>query len=274
MKYTGMIMVDLDGTLLKPDYTTSEEDRQALLQAKKQGNLIVLCTGRSAYMIIKRFTEFQLDGIIDIIIGCNGSQYYDTTKGGEVEILGYIPKAAVAEVLALTDNREYGIAWYGEHEFYTNEANKLIADISAQLQIPAVIYRNDEILEHFPEKWPKAVMFLNNLEQRSLRDVIEANKTVAFDTVFSSPLLLELLPRDVNKGSAFEILCARFGIDPQNTMAIGDEDNDVPMLKKSKFGVAMANGTELVKASADYITGSLQEHGLSQAVYRFLDHSI
>jgi len=271
MSYCGMIMVDLDGTFLKKDYTTSQEDRDALIKAKEAGYLIVLCTGRSAYMIIKRFTEFQLDGIVDIIIGCNGSQYYDVHKDEDVEILGYVTKAVAQEVLRLTDNKEYGFAWYGKDEFYTNVSNKFIADISEQLRIPPVIYSDEEIGDKFPEKWPKAVMFLNTLEQRSLREVIEAGKTESFDTVFSSPKLLEILPPGVNKGSAFEIISARFNIPQENTMAIGDEDNDVPMLKKCRFGVAMANGTPLCKESADYITGSLQDHGLSQAVYKFLN---
>jgi hydroxymethylpyrimidine pyrophosphatase-like HAD family hydrolase len=114
-------------------------------------------------------------------------------------------------------------------------------------------------------------MFLNSTEQRYVRELIEAGRTKDYDVVFSNPKLLEILPKGINKGSAYETLCERFAINPKHTMAIGDEDNDVPMLQKSHFSVAMGNATELLKQHAQYITINLEENGLAKAVAKFLE---
>ena len=75
------------------------------------------------------------------------------------------------------------------------------------------------------------------------------------------------MPKDVNKGLAFSKLIEHFGIDKNKTLAIGDYDNDVGMLKAAKVGVAVANASESAKAAADFITVSNEESAIARLIY-------
>lgn len=69
-------------------------------------------------------------------------------------------------------------------------------------------------------------------------------------------------PRGVSKASGLEPLRELLGIDPAATLAIGDQRNDVEMLRWAGRGVAMGNAPEEVKAVADEVTGTVDDDGL------------
>jgi hydroxymethylpyrimidine pyrophosphatase-like HAD family hydrolase len=73
---------------------------------------------------------------------------------------------------------------------------------------------------------------------------------------------LDLNPEGVSKGSALEILRRRLGIDPRHTVAVGDQRNDLEMLRWAARGVAMGQAPDEVKEAADEVTGTVDEDGL------------
>jgi hypothetical protein len=74
----------------------------------------------------------------------------------------------------------------------------------------------------------------------------------------------------VSKWDALERWARQEGIAAEAIMAVGDDENDLEMIRYAGLGVAMGNATETVKAAADFITGSNAEDGLVQALYRFM----
>ena len=60
------------------------------------------------------------------------------------------------------------------------------------------------------------------------------------------------------------------GVAIEDTMAIGDGDNDLPMLKAAGHSVAMGNAVPAVKAACEYETGTCRDNGLAQAIYRYV----
>ena len=64
-------------------------------------------------------------------------------------------------------------------------------------------------------------------------------------------------------------LCELLGIDPAESMALGDGTNDLSMIQKAGVGVAMANADPIVRESADYVTASCNEAGFAKAVEKF-----
>jgi hydroxymethylpyrimidine pyrophosphatase-like HAD family hydrolase len=77
----------------------------------------------------------------------------------------------------------------------------------------------------------------------------------------SHPRLIEGMALGVDKGTGLQALCARLQIDPQRVLAIGDNDNDIPMLKAAGYAVAMGNATSGLKAVADWVAPSIEEDG-------------
>jgi hypothetical protein len=92
----------------------------------------------------------------------------------------------------------------------------------------------------------------------------------AVDVVSGGFHNLELTRAGVNKGIGLARLAEILGVDPAETMAIGDTGNDLAIIRAAGIGVAMGNGTEDVKAEADYITTSNDEDGVARAIEHFI----
>jgi Cof subfamily protein (haloacid dehalogenase superfamily) len=85
----------------------------------------------------------------------------------------------------------------------------------------------------------------------------------------SEPFYLEILNKNASKGKAVKALAEHLGIDQKDVMAIGDSGNDVDLVDFAGIGVAMDNATDEVKAVADVVTTSNNEHGVAQAIYKY-----
>jgi hydroxymethylpyrimidine pyrophosphatase-like HAD family hydrolase len=82
----------------------------------------------------------------------------------------------------------------------------------------------------------------------------------------------EIIASNVNKAVGLEDLCKICHIPMSQTLAIGDNENDIEMLKAAKIGVAVSNATESTKSAADYICKDSYSRGVVEAVKRFVFH--
>lgn len=86
----------------------------------------------------------------------------------------------------------------------------------------------------------------------------------------AAPMCLDYIPSDGGKPIGMQAVMARYGIRREETIAFGDGTNDVDMLAYAGIGVAMGNAEPEVKAVADYVTASVDEDGIAEAVRRFV----
>ena len=96
-----------------------------------------------------------------------------------------------------------------------------------------------------------------------LQQKIAAMLPPELTVVQTAPFYLEVIPASVNKGQGVLDTCRALGIDPADTVAFGDAQNDVPMLKAAGIGVAMGNAAAAVRAAADAVTASNNEDGIA-----------
>ena len=106
------------------------------------------------------------------------------------------------------------------------------------------------------------------LRARQLAELPERFPDLAFST--SMPFNIEINARTATKGNALRALCRHLGLDPAQTLALGDGTNDSDMLRAAGVGVAMANADEAVKAAADHVTGNNNDAGFAEAVEKFV----
>ena len=83
------------------------------------------------------------------------------------------------------------------------------------------------------------------------------------------PQLVEGTAQGIDKGQGVRTLCAMLGIDPQRVLAIGDNDNDIPMLEAVGFGVAMGESSPGLRAVADWVAPPIEEDGAAVALARW-----
>ena len=86
----------------------------------------------------------------------------------------------------------------------------------------------------------------------------------------SHPRFAEVVRRDVNKGRALSIVADAANVPIEQTMGIGDNLNDLDLVRAAGIGVAMGDGDPRVLAAADWITGTYEEDGVAQAIDRLL----
>ena len=91
-------------------------------------------------------------------------------------------------------------------------------------------------------------------------------KADAFDCIRSEKLLYEILPKGVSKGSVLCKMAELLNIPMENTIAVGDYDNDVSMLQAAGSSYAVANAVDKAKAVADFVTVSNDEHAIAAII--------
>ena len=87
----------------------------------------------------------------------------------------------------------------------------------------------------------------------------------------SSPKNIEVTSKNATKAKALEKLCELLGLDKSDTLAMGDSDNDLPMLRFAGIGVAMANGEAHVKAEADIVADDCNDFGAAKILEQIIE---
>ena len=83
------------------------------------------------------------------------------------------------------------------------------------------------------------------------------------------PLFADIIARGNSKSHGIDKVIAYYGIDLKDTMAFGDGGNDIPMLRHAGTGIAMGNAAPEVQAAANYVTTSVDENGILNALKHF-----
>jgi len=90
-----------------------------------------------------------------------------------------------------------------------------------------------------------------------------------FTCIHRENTMIEFVPKGCSKAAGMLALLEHLGISREDTVAIGDSTNDVPMFSVAKHTVCMGNGMEELKAQAEYVTASVMEDGIEKALRHF-----
>ena len=89
----------------------------------------------------------------------------------------------------------------------------------------------------------------------------------AFDFIQSDACYYEILPVGASKGTGLLKLAQILGVSPEKTIAVGDNENDISMIKEAKIGIAVGNALDSVKAVADIVTVTNNDHAIAKIIY-------
>lgn len=269
-KFDGvLICTDLDGTLYKKDKTVSRENREAIEYFKREGGYFTFITGRMPDYSIDAYQAASPN----VPYGCiNGGGVYDgeakryvwTTSAddGVKELVRFIYEGfPLVGIQVCTFNNTLFAR--------DNDANVWFRRITG---VPDITCDYKEVNE------PIAKIMFASLDPCELDLIGEALRSHElarnFEFVRSERSLFEILPKGVNKGLALFKLVEYLGVDPKKTVAIGDYDNDIGMLRTAGLGVAVANASPKAKEAADLVTVSNEEHAIAKIIYDLRDGKI
>lgn len=264
-----LITIDIDDTLVNTAKQVTPRVKAALQEATAQGVKVVLTTGRPLPGVQEYLDELGLNHQDDqYAITYNGG-VVQTTNGEELGGKGlaysdYLRLREVADELGAYLQVETIDAAYTsakEINYWASRENFLI-------KMPLIIKPVDEMDPN--DHYVKFMFIGDEADIDSWRDALPADVKEAYYIVKSTPQHLEFMHKDATKGSGLLTLAAKLGIDRSETMALGDQQNDVTMIEAAGLGVAMGNAVPEVKAVADVETTTQNADGVGVAVEKWV----
>ena len=269
-----MIGFDLDGTLLNSNKEISDYTRDVIREAVEQGVIVLPATGRPLTGIPK--PVMALPGI-RYAVTANGARVVDVQEDKVLHeaLLPYEKGKELLEIFAKYDT--YREVYYEGFGYATAD---MVEHIEEYMPIkPMIEYmrttrrRVPDVEAMFHEKKmavDKLQALFRDTETRDLamKEVKEKVHGAAVTSALGNNI--EANGEDAQKGIALLKLGEILGIKKDEIMAFGDGSNDMDMIRRVGFGVAMENGIDEIKEAADYITVTNDEHGVAKAIEKFV----
>ena len=253
-----LVAIDLDGTLLNSQGHLSDGNARALHRAVAAGLLVVPATARWYHAARRPFERLGLE------VAAIASAGADVRlAGGDVAEQRALEPDFVAFVAELCDRAGW-VATFATPNLAYRRASELPpwaanapewlapvthlrdANLGSLLSLIVEVHAGDPSLAEL-EPWANAL-------------------TMHRAESFNGDTLLSITAARVDKGSALLALCRATGIDPAETIAIGDSDVDLPLFAAAGHAIAMANANATVKAAAHTITLPADEDGVAHAL--------
>jgi hypothetical protein len=250
-----VVFFDVDGTLYS--HTTGsvpESTKDALRQLHEKGIRTVICIGRSIEELSKLpVMELPFDGYLTL----NGNLCLDQDKhmfagnpidSGEVDILVRIFKASKIPFVLI-----------GEENRYINYVDDVVIDTQASTKgtIPDIgEYKGEEIYQ--------CLAFVGDETRQLLENMLDECTITSWNKTG-----IDIISSSGGKASGIEIFIDEYQLRRGQTMAFGDGQNDIDMIRYAGIGVAMGNGVEPLKAEADYVTTDIDDNGIANALRHF-----
>ena len=274
MRNIRLIALDLDGTLLGSDKQLSAENAAALARAAEEGIEIVPATGRFYRGMPQNVRELPY---VRYVITVNGAQVFDVAQ--QQTVCGSeIPWQRAVSVMERLDGLDviydcYQDGWGWMTQAFYDRAEQYAANVHSLDMIKNLRTPVPELKACLQERErgvQKIQIFFRDMDLRAqmLRTLPEEFPDLVVTTSIVNNI--EINSREATKGVALEKLAAHLGIPVEETMAFGDDRNDIPMLLAAGIGVAMGNAEEEVKNAADCVTDNCDNSGVANAMHRFL----
>ena len=253
------LFFDIDGTLVS--FKTHEIPAStifALTQAKANGSRVYIATGRPPVILTNLGA---IEHLIDGYITTNGALCY---VGDQLVCCQPIPMQDVMTCVNDAQEKGYSLIVVGRKDV-------------------AVLDPKSDVDRIF-----RQMLAVKNLDKASpLDEVLQQDilQLTPFFPAYYEPQLLARMPQCVSgrwhpeftditangadKGKGIQAIASHEGFDPSRTIAFGDGGNDTPMILQAGIGVAMGNAIDALKQQADYITTSVDEDGILNALRHF-----
>ena len=267
-----ILFTDLDGTLLNDKKEITPGNRAAVEAALAAGKRIVVTSGRPLVSSLAQAERLGLAGPGCYVIASNGAVIYDCTRREEI----FHHALALEDLYAVFDEARRQGAYIQTYDRTQVVLEDWCNPAAAQWYCGrlGMTYRVVEDVRRDLTEPPVKALLINREDPPALDKMetwIRANLAGRVDCFHSSAFFVEMVAPGVSKGVALEKLCRMLDIPIAQSVAAGDEANDVAMIRAAGVGAAMVNGVPAAKEAADYVTERDNEHdGVAEIIRKFL----
>lgn len=286
-----LIFCDFDGTLANSKNEVPEYVAQAIRDYEAEGGMFVVCSGRMLKSIQPRVRKLGI-GYIDeeaegVVVACQGAviaQVWSQHKQSEqilpedlvIEICKYFEEIGINTLLYYTAKHCHGLdvsliegylSSLPEGDEYLSRYEEIIGVKAHHAKRP--LYEVADGAEKDNAHFIKVATLCHPKDQQLLFEKIKARFGDKCDVTCSASVLIELNPKDFDKGRALTDIAKWYNIPIEKTIAIGDNLNDLSMIKAAGLGVAVGNATKELKDAADYVSVTNDEGAVAEIIERF-----
>jgi Cof subfamily protein (haloacid dehalogenase superfamily) len=251
-----LVAIDLDGTLLDTRQCASARNLLAVSETLASGVVVALATARDRRSIALK-VPLVMPGLYYLASG--GSMVFDTNSGAHLWQRG-LSSALAHDVVAFLRGYGHPVLLNRDCTYWVDRRNERVALIEQRYNLTTGSFTQvDDIgvpVHRVTLVAPQTVL------EDAAREAVAAFAERA-NVSLASPDWLDILAPDAGKGMALQWLQARTGVYPEETMAIGDYDSDMPLFAVAGERVAMANAVSCIRAEATHQTASNDEDGVA-----------
>ena len=268
-----LLILDIDGTLTNSKKEITARTKASVIDLMKRGHKCMLASGRPLCGMKWAAKELEFETYGGYLLSYNGAKIvrFDTM---ETIYEKRVPRNIFPLLYQYAKEHESGIISYdGDVIISGNGINEYI-ELESKIN-----HMHLKEVEDFPNYFKEDTikcMFCTHPDKTQAMELelqgLLKNEQVS--VYRSEPFYVEVMPLDVNKATSIEHMLPTIGITRENTVACGDGYNDITMLKYAGVGVAMGNAHDVVKESADEVTGTNEEDGVVSVIERYFTKEI
>lgn len=273
-KQFRLVAIDLDWTTLSSEKTIGGRTVSAVNAALEQGIEVIFCTGRSRAQFERYLAQFPK---LRYAIASSGAVVYDV-KSWDKLVSHELPPEIVERIFAVGETLDC-FPFMAMEGLSIYEGTK--ADQPLEYGLEDYLYEMyhfatpiDGIFQWYQSNRRPVESVSFYFRDHSPCDLVrQALKDLPLYMSFPKEPCVEMSMDTADKGLALTALCARLGIPMEDTLVIGDSDNDLPMFRAAGFAVAVENASPAVKAAADAVTLDCDHDGVGAAIEKFVLHT-
>ena len=263
MKYK-LLALDIDGTLLNDRRELTDRTVMAIKRAIDSGVYVTLCTGRpiqGVKWLVERL------GIITPVITYNGAEIVDPATNEVLFKTQLLPEDAV-KIAEWGKDRGVTLIVWSQGELYGYPMNERV-DFYKQIALTEPKEVTD--IKGLAEEGITKIIWFDEIDRiNQLKTQLNKSDFESVTYVTSNPKFLEFFNSEVSKRISMERLAEILGVSREETVAIGDGYNDVPMLEGAGLSIAMGNAPDDIKALCVAVTDDNNNDGVAKAIERYI----
>lgn len=260
-----MVATDIDGTILKWDFGFTPSVKKCVKELTDKGIKVVLVTGR-----MHKATTFLADelGIKTPVVSYQGGMIKDNCENGKVHYRKDLDEDKAKEIIKWAKENNIHINLYMDDILYVEKDDETIRKYTDARYIEYNVCSFDDL----EIKNVNKILAIKYGDADTVTDWVNylEEKYPDLYIVKSTPYFCEISHKDARKSCAVEYLCKEWGINKDEVLTIGDQNNDIELLKSGGIKVAMGNATDELKACANYITDTVDNDGFVKAIEKFV----
>ncbi len=252
-----LCVLDLDDTLLDQHHQIPARNLQALHSIMNLGVTVVLASGRMHVTMLPYVNQIGLDSPI---ISYNGAMV--KSAAGDLWQHFKVSANLSSEILDYCFKENLQLNFYYDDTLFTRAYTDHLKLYQSRTNAPIVVEPN--LSEKFAGVEPTKLVIVDTIAYTdSLLKPFKEKYANRLYVTKSSNEYLEFMPLNATKGKALQLIAERLGFTREQTIAFGDNDNDIPMIEWAGMGVAMKNARPGLLKVADAVAESNEDCGVA-----------